>query len=67
MNMWKAVISQEFEYSYKEGTKSKGIHESEYQFEKYVDAMNFVECAIKTGISKTWAKIEFVEQEGEKA
>lgn len=65
MKMWKVTISQEYEYSYSDGTKSTGTHESEYQFEKYVDAMNFIECAIKTGTSKTWAHIEFVE--GEKA
>lgn len=59
--MWKAVIEQEYEYSYSDGTKSTGTHESEYQFAKYVDAMNFIECAIKTGTRKTTAGIEFVE------
>ena len=62
--MWKAVIKQEYEYSFTDGEKSKGTHDSEYHFEKYVDAMNFIECAIKTGTKKTYVQIEFVEQEG---
>lgn len=63
--MWKVVISQEYEYIYMDGQKSVGTHESTYLFEKFVDVMNFIECAIKTGIAKTSAYIEFVE--GEKA
>ena len=63
--MWKVTISQEYEYSYMDGQKSTGTHESEYEFAKFVDAINFIECAIKTGSSRTWAQIEFVE--GEKA
>lgn len=63
--MWKVTISQEYEYSYSDGTKSTGTHESEYLFKGFVQAMNFIECAINNGIKKTWAHIEFVEQEGE--
>lgn len=62
--MWKVVISQEYEYSYSDGTKSTGTHESTYHFYTYARAMNFIECAIETGSSKTWAQVEFVEQEG---
>ena len=61
--MWKAIIKQEYEYSYLDGTASTGTHESTYQFAKYVDAMNFIEWAIKRGIRKTTAYIEFVEGE----
>ena len=63
--MWKAVIKQEYEYSYQDGTTSTGTHESTYIFKDYAAMMNFVECAIKKGIKKTYAHIEFVEQEGE--
>ena len=59
--MWKAVIKQEYEYSYQDGTKSTGTHESTYIFKDYAAMMNFVECAIKKGIKKTHAQIEFVE------
>ena len=59
--MWKAVIKQEYEYSYQDGTTSKGTHESTYMFKEYAAMMNFVECAIKKGIKKTYANIEFVE------
>ena len=59
--MWKAVIKQEYEYSYQDGTKSTGTHESTYIFKDYAAMMNFVECAIKKGIKKTYANIEFVE------
>ena len=59
--MWKAVIKQEYEYSYQDGTKSTGTHESTYVFKDYAAMMNFVECAIKKGIKKTYANIEFVE------
>ena len=62
--MWKVVIKQEYEYSYQDGTTSKGTHESTYLFLTYARAMNFIECAIETGSSKTWAQIEFVKQEG---
>ena len=62
MNMWKVVISQEYEYSYMDGQKSTGTHESEYLFRSFSRAMNFVECCIENGTSKTWAQIEFVEQ-----
>ena len=64
MNMWKAVIKQEYEYSYQDGTKSKGSLENEYLFKDFVMMMNFVECAINNGTKKTYAQIEFVEQEG---
>ena len=59
--MWKTVIKQEYEYSYQDGTTSKGTHESTYLFKEYASMMNFVECAIKKGIKKTYANIEFVE------
>ena len=62
--MWKAVIKQEYEYSYQDGTKSTGTHEITYIFKDYAEMMNFVECAIKKGIKKTYANIEFVEVEG---
>lgn len=61
--MWQAVIQQEYEYSYLDGTTSKGTHESTYQFKDYSMMMNFVECAIKQGTGKTYAHIEFVEGE----
>ena len=61
--MWKATISQEYEYIYLDGQKSKGTHESTYLFKDYATMMNFVECAIKKGIKKTYAQIEFVEGE----
>ena len=61
--MWKAVIKQEYEYSYSDGTKSTGTFESEYLFKDYAMMMNFVECAIQKGIKRTYAKIEFVEGE----
>ena len=61
--MWKAVIHQEYEYSYSDGTKSTGTLESEYLFKDYAKMMNFVECAIQKGIRKTTAEIEFVEGE----
>lgn len=63
--MWKAVIKQEYEYSYQDGTKSTGTHDSEYLFKNYMQMMNFVECAIENGTKKTHAQIEFIEQEGE--
>ena len=59
--MWKTVIKQEYEYSYQDGTTSTGTHESAYMFKDYAAMMNFVECAIKKGIKKTYAQIEFVE------
>ena len=61
--LWKAVIRQEYEYSYLDGTKSTGTHESTYLFKDYAAMMNFVECAIKKGKTKTYAEIEFVEGE----
>jgi hypothetical protein len=63
--MWKIVIKQEYEYSYMDNTTSTGVNESTYEFADFVKAMNFVECAIDTGTSKTYAQIEFVEKEGE--
>ena len=63
--MWKVVIKQEYEYSYVDGTKSTGTHESTYLFKDYAKMMNFVECAIEKGIKKTYAQIEFVDQEAE--
>lgn len=63
--MWKVVIKQEYEYSYMDGTKSTGANDSVYEFTDFVKAMNFIECAIQTGANKTYAQIEFVEQEGE--
>ena len=61
--MWKAVIKQEYEYSYMDGTTSTGTIESTYLFKDYVAMMNFVECAIKNGIARTYAEVEFVEGE----
>lgn len=63
--MWKATIKQEYEYSYMDGTKSTGANESTYEFASFTKAMNFIECAIEKGTSKTYAQIEFVKQEGE--
>ena len=61
--MWKAVIKQEYEYSYQDGTTSKGTHESTYLFKDYAMMMNFIECAIQKGTKKTYAQIEFMEGE----
>ena len=61
--MWKVVIHQKYEYSYIDGTKSIGTHESEYKFKTFVLAMNFIECAINNGTEKTFEEIEFVEGE----
>lgn len=63
--MWKVVIKQEYEYSYMDGSKSTGANESTYEFDLYLDATVFVKNAIEKGTSKTYAQIEFVEQEGE--
>ena len=61
--MWKVVIKQEYEYSYMDGTKSTGANESTYEFSDFVKAMNFIECAIETGTTKTFAQIVFVDGE----
>ena len=61
--MWKAVIKQEYEYSYQDGTTSTGTHESTYLFKDYAMMMNFIEYAIKKGAKKTYAQIEFEEGE----
>lgn len=61
--MWKVVIKQEYEYSFQDGTKSTGTHDSEYLFNCFEKAMSFIECAIKNATSKTWAQIEYVEGE----
>lgn len=61
--MWKVVIKQEYEYSYMDGQKSTGTHESIFLFKDFAWAMNFVECAIEQGAEKTSAEIEFVKGE----
>lgn len=63
--MWKVVIKQEYEYSYMDGAKSTGVNESAYEFASFAVAMCFIESAIEKGTSKTYAQIEFEEQEEE--
>lgn len=63
MAYWKVTISQEYEYSYSDGTKSVGTHESTFKFENFVKMTNFVESAIYHGTEKTCAHLEYVEGE----
>lgn len=63
MAYWKVTISQEYEYSYLDGTKSIGTHESTFKFEHFVEMTNFVELAIYNGAKKTCAHIDYVEGE----
>lgn len=62
--MWKVVISQEYEYSYSDGAISTGTHESTYQFDDFMKAATFSECAIQHGTAKTTAYITKGEENG---